>query len=162
MSLYSVPGTVKFHLCIKSILSHLILTTVLYRRWRCNYSHFTDEKTIGSERAKNLSNVTQQAEELDLPQTSTCNHGIQLPAKWLVIEIFALLTGAFYCEDVLVSAGWQKDFLLNIKSQSPFILSIFPARCGWRGTNAPPTLISFMLFSSSHFFHRWCPPCSAN
>lgn len=36
----------------------------------------------------------------------------------------------------------------------------FPTGFGWRGTNAPPALISFMLFSGSHFFHHWCLPAS--
>ena len=31
-----------------------MLTTVLYRRWRCKHSHFTDEKTVESERAREL------------------------------------------------------------------------------------------------------------
>lgn len=81
MSLYSVLHPVKFHWHVRSILSHLILTTVLHRRWR---SHFTDEKTVGSERAKNLSKVTQPVEELDLPQTGASSHNLQLPPNgWL-------------------------------------------------------------------------------
>ena len=76
--------------------------------------YFIDEKTVGSERAKNLGNATQQA-ELDLPRISACNRGTELPSKWLAVEGSALLPGAFYCEDVLVFAGWQKAFLLKIK-----------------------------------------------
>lgn len=41
------------------------------------------------------------------------------------MDVFALLTGAFCCENALVSAGWQKGFLLNIKPPSPFVLAIF-------------------------------------
>ena len=66
------------------------------------------------------------------------------------MEILALLTGAFGCED----AGWQKGFLLNIKSPRPFILAIFPAGVGWGITNPPPALISLVLLSGMHCFHH--------
>lgn len=69
-----------------------------------------------------MTKFTQQVEELDLPKTSACNHGTQLPSKWFM-KVFTLLIGAFCCEDALVSAAWQKVFF---GTQSHNRLSGFP------------------------------------
>lgn len=92
----------------------------------------------------------------------------------------ALYCGVFWCLDRGAWAGYHRSRVTKSQTQalsgcmhtcaserkllfkSQDTISFHPAHFSplaraWEGTNAPPTLISFMPFSSSHFFHCWCP-----